>query len=316
MVDNFITQANIGTKANAVSGKPLAVPSLIGDGLLQERAIPYYFDIQTLVNGENNILKYWNPHGGNLKNIYCYYDSIVTGRTDMSAKMATADWTNENFFRIEGHVGMNKNTAITAINNLIFNQGLPIQLVDCDVSYKGPQKWITFYTDFVTKVGAWIPDLYKTANPAKQYTDYDFAPVKKVYADINQKSYRSVEDVVKLVNNFTAVSGVYHKTKLPADESVKLVNGVPRTAFAKYKDVVKAADIEAINKGLKEALAEQTDVNAKKLVVLSDLNDIEYMGGVPRGGTFVLLHDGTNVIGDGCLAYFYRINQVRVFSAG
>lgn len=314
MVDNFITQANIGTKANAVQTKPVAIPTVVGDGLLQDRAIPYYFDIQTLVNNENNILKYWNPQGGNLKNVFCYYDPITNGRSDMFSKLATADWMNDNFFRIEGHIGMNKNTAITAINNLIFNQGLPIQLVDCDVSYKGPQKWITFFDDFKAQLVTWLPNLSKTSTPGKPYTDYDFAPVKKVFNDINQKSYRSVDDVVKLVNNFTAVSGVYHKTDISSGGTV--INGLPKTAYTQYRNVIKDTDIVAINKGLKEAIAEQTDVNAKKLVVLSDLTDLEYMGGVPRGGTFVLLHDGTNVIGDGCLGYFYRINQVRVFSAG
>ena len=69
-----------------------------------------------------------------------------------------------------------------------------------------------------------------------------------------------------------------------------------------------------LNKKLKDALAEQNELQASKLIVLSDLGDLEYMGGALRGGTFVLLHDGKTVIGDACLPYYYRVNQLRVFN--
>ena len=90
---------------------------------------------------------------------------------------------------------------------------------------------------------------------------------------------------------------------------------IPGEAYIRFKSTVPKERITSVYDKFKEALAEQTELQAQKLVTLKDLTDIEYMGGAPRGGTFVLLHNGTNIIGDGCLPYYYRINQVRVFSA-
>ena len=40
------------------------------------------------------------------------------------------------------------------------------------------------------------------------------------------------------------------------------------------------------------------------VVTISDYPGLEYLGGVYKGGTFILLHDGTKVVGDCSLPYF------------
>lgn len=319
MVDHFIPQGLIGRLLSQVQSKPLAIPTITGDNLLQNTAIPFYFDIQTLTGNENRILKYWNPQGGNLKNIYCYYDTVVVVRNDMANKLSIADWYNQNFFRIEGHLGMPKASAISVINNMIVNDGLPIQLIDCDVNYKGPRKWIDWYTEFVGNLGNWTKDL------RKDFKEYDFAPIKNIQAAITQTSYRNVDEVVKVLNDFNAYSGVfYNPPKTPvgnisararARAAATVVKaGIPTNAYTQFTKVIDKNVVVDLNKKLKDALAEQNELKASKLVVLSDLGDLEYAGGAPRGGTFVLLHDGNNVLGDACLPYYYRINQLRVFN--
>lgn len=315
LVDNFIPLASIQANANSVQNKPLAIPSLVGDALLQDCSIPYYFDIKTLSPAENNILKYWSPNGGNLKNVFSYYDSAVVSRADMAGKLPVANWYSQNFFRIEGHIGLAKQTAINALNSLIRTEGLPIQLIDCDVNYKGPQKWIDWYTNFATNVSTYVKNL------RKDYKEYDFSPIKKIQDGITQTSYRSVDDVVKIYNDFNAYSGVFYNTpavgaglKKAQSKSALAAKGIPDTAYDQYKTVVTQAQIDLINKDFKEAYAEQNDLQASKLVTLADLTDLEYLGGAVRGGTFVLLHDGTNVIGDGSLPYYYRINFARVYN--
>jgi len=143
LVNNFVLQSNFKTQANEV-GKIIATPTVIGDNNLANRAIPYYYDV--LAN--NDVLDTWNPDIPNPQNVFCYYDSIIPSRSNLVAKLAIADWTNENFFRIEGHVGLAKQDAISAITSLIVNDGLPIQLLDCDVDYKGPIIWTTWYKKF------------------------------------------------------------------------------------------------------------------------------------------------------------------------
>lgn len=309
LVENFIPQTAITEKANTVQNRPLSIPTTVGAGPFQNSAIPYYYDIVT--TNENTILKYWNPYGGNLKNVFSYYDSKAPSRTDMANKMPMADWTHFNFFRIEGHIGLNKQVAINAINALIRTQGIPIQLVDCDVNYKGPTKWINWYNQFQNNLGVWVKDL------RKDYKAYDYSPIKKIQDTVNQTSYRNITEVAKAFNDFTAYSGVFYNAQVAAGAGAgasAASKGIPADAYTRYKQVVNKQQYEGIYQGFKDAVAEQNDLQAKKLVVLSDLVELEYGGGAPRGGTFVLLHDGQNVIGDGFLPYYYRINLARTYN--
>lgn len=321
MVNNFTLQTAINAQAAQVTPKPLIIPTLAAsDALLQNCAIPYYYDV--LKNGAGNeVLANWNVQGGNLGNVFCYYDSKIPGRdATMAPKLASADWYNYNFFRVEGHIGMNKAAAFSALKNLININGIPIQLLDCDIDYKGPQKWITWYNAFVMNVTKWAKDL------RKDYEDiatYNFGPVKYIQEAVTQTSYRDVDQVVKIYKDFTSFNGVMYN---PPGQMIakkgkpqKVAQGgatskVPASAYQKYMGVVKTADVEAMTAGLKDAMAEQTDLQSRKMVVLSDLTDLEYMGGALRGGTFVLLHSNNVVIGDGCLPYYYRINQIRVYN--
>lgn len=310
MVNNFIAQSSIGEQSGTVAGRPLAIPTVTGDVLLQNCAIPYYYSI-TNQGVDNEILKYWNPQGGQLKNVFSYYDSKVTSRSDMAAKLQTTDWLHHNFFRIEGHVGMPKQTAFSALSSLIASLGLPIQLVECDINYKGPKKWFDWFDKFILDVDKW------TGTLRKDYTEYDYAPIKNIQTKIKQTSYRNVTEVAKIANDFYAYSNLFYNTTPPTGDTRATGTPskvIPGDAYIRFQSIVPKAEIAATYNNFKEAVNEQKDLQAQKLITLRDLVDIEYMGGAPRGGTFVLLHNGNTVIGDGCLPYYYRINQVRVFS--
>jgi len=319
MVNNFTLQSAIGDQVKLVASRPQLIPSLAAcDSLLQNNSIPYYYNV--IQNGNNNdVLRNWNVQGGSLRNIYCYFDSKIPGRdTDMAPGLPTTDWYNFNFFRIEGHVGMAKAAAISAVTNIINSLGVPIQLLDCDINYKGPKKWNDWYVDYTAKVAQWVKDL------RKNYTEYTFDPMKNIHETITQTSYRSIDDVVKSFNDFSAFAGVMYKgppaaggapNAIKAKAKLVAKNGVPDTAYAQFVKVIPQKDYTDLVKGYKDAVAAQGDAQTtNKLLVLSDLYDLEYMGGALRGGTFILLHDGTNIIGDGCLPYYYRVGQERVYN--
>jgi hypothetical protein len=297
MVNKFVLQNALVAQAAKVN-KVLAIPSTMGAGLLQNEAIPYYYDVLQPANN-NELLTYWNPHGGSLGNIFCYYDSLIANRKNMSDNLTSASWTGFNFFRVEGHIGLARAAAIAAISNLIVNDGLPIQLIECDVNYKGPKKWIDWHADFVGKLNAWVPGL------RKDFQAYGFDPLNAVKEKMNATSYRNVDEVIKIAKDFYSYSNAFYGKKKP--------KGIADPVIQRFQAQVKKPDIENTLNKFKEALAEQNDLQAQKLVTLKDLNGLEYLGGVFRGGTFVLLHNGTNVIGDGCLPYFYRIEQTRVY---
>lgn len=346
LVNNFILQNDFKKQASKV-GKPLATPSLIGDNALAHRAIPYYYDVLTN-DAANQILNTWNPLGTNLQNIFCYYDSIIPSRADMVAKLSVADWTNENFFRIEGHVGLAKQDAINVITALIVNDGLPFQLLDCDVDYKGPLTWNNWYIDFTNFLNTSITKLRESPNTS----NYTYDPFKKIATTNLETSYRKPDVVKSIMNDLTAYSGVFYnaakvqginantslKTKSASSkktatkESLKKTVARPQVTTAKtlaagitaktpfnedvianYINIVPQESIADLIDGYNKAIVDVTDPKTKKLIVLKDLAGLEYLGGVPRGGTFVLLHSGGTVIGDGCLSGYYRIDQGRIF---
>ena len=323
LANNFIIEANIFKQAGKVNAV-LATPTLIGDGLLQDRAIPYYYDVLQ-AGTSNDVLRNWNPQGGNLQNIFCYYDSVISGRNNnpnMAAKASIADWTNENFFRIEGHIGLTKAAAISAINALIINDDLPIQLLDCDVDYKGPKKWFNWYTEFTDLVAVSLDKLRK--EPDTKHYAYD--PLKKISTYAKETSYRQPDEIRGILNDFTAYSGVFYNAKILATPKKKAKKGVALAAETEmksritpkvietYKKIIPQEKITDILNKYNDAVTEVADPKAKKLIVLKDLAGLEYLGGAPRGGTLVLLHSNGNIIGDGCLSYFYRVDQGRIFN--
>ena len=345
LVNNFVLQSNFKAQAAKV-GKIIATPSLIGDDEIAKRAIPYYYDVLT-GDAANVILNTWNPRDTNLQNIFCYYDAIIPSRSNMVAKLAIADWTNQNFFRIEGHVGLPKQDAIGAITSLIVNDGLPFQLLDCDVDYKGPITWYNWYNDFSIFLNDSLVQLRSNPN----ITTYAYDPFKKINTINLQTSYRQPDAVKSILNDLTSYSGVFYnaaKTQgIAARSSTKAASVSKKTASKKasqklvakpqvttkatlasgitansplspeviqnYISVIPQEKITDLMTNYNVAITDVTDPKAKKLIVLKDLAGLEYSGGVPRGGTFILLHSGGTVIGDGCLSYYYRIDQGRIF---
>ncbi|MEO8711519.1 MAG: hypothetical protein ABI405_05315, partial [Parafilimonas sp.] len=346
LVNNFVPQSNFKAQAAKV-GKIIATPSLIGNDEFAKRAIPYYYDVLTN-DTANAVLNTWNPRDTNLQNIFCYYDSIIPSRSSMVAKLAVADWTNENFFRIEGHVGIPKQDAIGAITSLIVNDGLPIQLLDCDVDYKGAITWYNWYAEF----SAFLNDSLVQLKSNPEITNYAYDPFKKINTVNLQTSYRQPDTIKGILNDLTSYSGVFYNAAkvqgIAAKPTAKKVSTSKRTANVKvaaqnpvakpqvttrqtlaagvtansplsteviqnYINIVPQEKITDLVKNYNTAITEVTDPKAKKLLVLKDLAGLEYLGGVPRGGTFILLHSGGTVIGDGCLSYYYRIDQGRIF---
>ncbi len=350
LVNNFIIRVNLPAQAAKINAV-LAIQTTAGDGSLANRSIPYYYDVLT-GDTNNDVLKTWSPQGGNLQNIFCYYDALIPARAGslrMLTKLANADWTNDTFFRIEGHVGKAKADAISAVSTLILNNDLPIQLLDCDVDYKGPIDWYNWYLNFSSFLLNKVQAL-KAANPNQQVTKYGYDPLKKISTSIQQTSYRQPDQVKSIVNDFVAYSNVFYKSPLNAalkpmvkkniavrndatkkvakkaapqitkaavrNEAVQVNSNslLDAGAISTYVNTISQTEFTAQISNYYTAVNQVADPTVKKLIVLKDLVGLEYMGGVPFGGTFILLHSNGTVVGDGCLPYYYRIDQGRVFS--
>lgn len=103
-------------------------PSNYGTYTLSEKAIPYYYNI---TNGPDELYMHWNFKRSRLKNpsANLSYDSPDYGLKPIYTEPLNYDLEPYNFFRIEGHIGLNWKEAIAQISSLKREKRLPIDVI-------------------------------------------------------------------------------------------------------------------------------------------------------------------------------------------
>ncbi len=321
LINNFILMGNYNAKTNTVASRPKQTPTIRGaDALLQNCALSSYLDI---AGANNTLLKYWNPDGGNLGNVFSFYDAPL--RSIMNTKSIITSWTRYNFFLLEGHVGMAKATALANIKSFIAEQGLPIQVLDC--TYAAPPQGTTtaqMSAEIVTQLKAW--GLLMTKRKAdfplmtKKFTELitalsntgirGFATEKEVLGRslIKLSANKAPDDIFNDVFSYLGTIFISKRTLPTEIEKIDPLAG-ERTKFLALNTKPAYDKLLADYKEYKSGVVLNPPTTQ---LTLKDLPDLEYLTGVARGGTFVLIHDGTTVLGDGCLPYYYSINKARV----
>jgi len=116
-------------------------PSQYGHHFLSERCIPYYYDPVT--NGNANIpgdlYYYWNfsktRRGAARMNLSYNAPEYSTTDTVLHPLVYDIEW--HNFFRVEGHIGLNINTALGRVKSIQQNYNLPFDVVALSADYIG-----------------------------------------------------------------------------------------------------------------------------------------------------------------------------------
>jgi hypothetical protein len=321
LINNFILMGNYNAKTNAVATRPKQTPTIRGtDVLLQNCALSSYLDIS---GANNTLLKYWNPNGGNLGNVFSFYDAPV--RSSMSTKSVITSWSRYNFFLLEGHVGMAKETALANIKSFIAEQGLPIQVLDC--TYAAPAQGTTtaqMSAEIVAQLKAWgvLMTKRKAEFPlmTKKFTDLitalsntstrGFITEKEALGRslIKPLASKSADEIFNDVFAYLGTIFISKRT-LPTEITKNDPLADERTKFLALNTKPAYDKLLADYKEYKSGVVLNPPTTQ---LTLKDLPDLEYLTGVARGGTFVLIHDGTTVLGDGCLPYYYSINKARV----
>jgi hypothetical protein len=234
---------------------------------------------------------------------------------------------NYPFYRIEGHMGLPIDSAFNYINSLISNFDLPIQLIKVDITN---QTWLGFRTNyenfasqyklFVSDVNNKIATLGNNAISTSIYKNLD-----KINQNISVTSYRDIDNVTKTLDDLNAYCNLiissdfvtntfkpntYLKAKVKANSKAK--SGAGTVPIINYLKTVLDKIFDARNSlaGL------YTNPTPIKEISLSQLKGLEYLAGVYKGGTFILLYDGSSaqkpVIADFALPYFYNLDKDRL----
>jgi hypothetical protein len=283
---------------------------------LGDRSIPYYYNT---LDPSNQLMINWRVQDLNNRNEldFNYYDDKSTDRANLGTPFSfnTMEYP---FYRIEGYVGLDVNTAFSTLQNIIDTKKLSLKLIKINLDNATWGGFKDEYVNFVIDYKEFYKELQLVDYGVNQKEFLSYTKTfKNIYESLNETSYRNIDDIRSTLNNVKSYStmflnGTTQKVMLKkpvgtgADAVTrKVAVQVDQPLYSgpvaeKIKTVIgkhKVADWR--DKIIKIIPAATMDVEYS----LSELHGAEYLGGVYKGGTFVMLYSGTKVIGELSLPY-------------
>jgi len=310
-------------------------PSRFEDACLEERAIPYYYQ----VNAVNPIHQYWSYrlHKQGMDAWNYSYNAAAYGAQGGAAKPLKSQIGPYSLFRIEGCLGQDVSTVQKAIETEITNNNLPfaVRAVHLGADVKKVRKPDPRYTDLHRFHYLLRQDTYHHLNEVMEFGDQlkkqvDTAVKDRVItnkADDNggvSPQTRAEEKhgaITKGASAARAKMNVSYRDYQPA--SWKMDMGDTMRAGGEFKydlsSVFKTEFVTPIDSlisyrpllwldWLDAIMQQKDDERVAKLLFSKFVTEhpgIDHFAGVTRGGTFVLVYDNAGkVIADFMLPYY------------
>lgn len=312
-------------------------PSRSQEQPLEERAIPYYYQVST----DNPIHANWNYGLSRRGMAACNYsyNAGSYGAQGAAANPLAAQIGRFPFFRIEGHLGQPVKTALDTIESEIAAKNLPIAV---RAVMLGPDR-----TKIVKRPGIRYTDLHRFHYLLRQDVSHQLEEVVNFSQNFKQKVDKAVKNnvvtdspedpagttlknVAKDQNATVARNASQVRSKLnrsyssyKADTTWKQGVGPAMQAAGQFKsrlsEVVKtefATPFDSLIGNthiqwldwLDDIIKARDDHEDEKLLFATFVSHhpgIEHCGGVSRGGTFILVHDeNQTVVADFMLPYY------------
>ncbi|MGY3051886.1 hypothetical protein ACVWYG_000073 [Pedobacter sp. UYEF25] len=314
MVTNFKVPTSDNLRNVSVGLK--ITPSLFEDAPLGQRSIPFYyaFDANFPVN------LYWNFEANKRRkeNQLLSYNAFAYTKDGSVLTPFNYNILKYNFFRVEGHIGFILSDVEAALNKIILDNNLPINIISVQVEKKietiPPRPWFfphlymyeksiksTFFdrmddADSVNDDLVKVTDATTTNIPASEFKTarqnvYDNA-VDIGDAKFDYGKYRSA-----VTNIMTAASNVKAQTKQFTFSNTAIPHD-----FILNSDLLRKTDVIS-------GIYQDTIIKKKTGLMLGNFMKenpgLEHAGGVLRGGTFVLVYtaDDKKVVADFMLPY-------------
>ena len=319
-------------------GLPIRItPGMSEEQPLEERAIPYYYQ----VNSTNPINRNWNYrlHRRGMDGNNYSYNAPLYRATGAAANPLSAQIGRFNFFRVEGHLGQPVKTVMDTIEREIKAKNLPIAV---RAVMLGPDR-----TKIVKKPGIRYTDLHRLHYLLRQDVSHQLEDVVRFSQNFKQKVDKAVrnnvvsdspddatgatlKNVAKDQNATVARNASLVRAKLnlgyssyksdttwkqsvaPAMQAAgqfkSRLSEVVKTEFATpFDSLIGNTHIQWID-WLDDIIKAKDDHEDEKLLFATFVNHhpgIEHCAGVARGGTFVLVHDeNQTVVADFMLPYY------------
>ena len=311
-------------------------PSLFEDRHLDERAIPFYYQ----VNDSNPISKAWNYwlHERDMDAWNYSYNASMYGAQGGASHPLTSQIGGFSFFRIEGHLGLNVSTATTDLKNLISANNLPFTVrsvllgADKTKVVKPPIRYGDLHRfhyllrqdashqlgDAVQFSGTFkqqVDDAVAAGTVTNAPDDNDGVPVKDLVAEKHATVTTKAQAAQGKLNlGYLQYQGVAASSKTDLGDTMKAsgefkagISKVVKTDFTTpFDSLIGNSHILWLD-WLDDIIKQKEDKADEKLLFSKFVTEhpgIEHFGGVTRGGTFVLVYDtGNNIVADFMLPY-------------
>ena len=304
---------------------------------LGDKAIPSYYQ----VIGSEKLFTVWDfesTEKDSEGSIYSYHAAQYSQQTETKNPLQY-DLTAYDHFRIEGHLGKSFKTVYESIQSIIRNNNLPIQVLPIMIETNYLQAWVwpgikyygmeilhKLYRDELVNNLNELRTFNVELNNKVQAADDSELPPKNIEANslsfkaFTQQQTNLVNQKVEATKTFLAKSIVdfdyptfENNYKEVVSQGAVLNKGIKSVTFSSsYTPLEKV--VNNINfsklKGLADLIQKREEKDKEKSMLQTFLEKhpgLEHTGGVPRGGTFVLLYGSVNktVVADMSLPYWY-----------
>lgn len=297
--------------ANNLAARIRITPGQAGAMRLGKRSVPFYYNLPG-AGTSHELLSWWDtsPSSPFMPDVFSYWDITASDPVRRSlAEPLLTDQAAANFYRIEGHVGLPPEAAHKTLLAKIETGELPIQLEIIDLSNKF---WFDFrekFQEFLKNYNLFVGELKKlSVDPAKADTYLAYRKkFEKLNVTLNDTSYKNTTILKTDLNNVSAFSQMFVTAAGTATTGETARTAEPfRFDQQISQEVVKLMDKYKILDRRKELAGLLPKATDKVEPSLKDFTGLEYLGGVVKGGTFILLHNGTQVVGDFALPYLTK----------
>jgi hypothetical protein len=288
-------------------------PSYYEDVPLGERSIPFYYKY----NPSLPLNLYWNFKANTRKKenqILSYNSNAYAGQRLSTIAPLTFSILKYNFFRIEGHIGFGRAEVEAAMNKLILDNNLPINIQSVQVEKKletiPPRPWFfphlymyekSIKSTFIDRLddGDLVNDNLKLKDSTVPVTEFKTAKqnVLDNNRDIGDPQFNYLSYRNAITNMRAATVNVKAQTR-----KYTFSNTSTPHDFILNSDILRKTDVIS---GIYQNTLIQKRTGLMLGNYMKDNPGLEHNGGVLRGGTFVLVYtaDDQKVVADFMLPY-------------
>lgn len=319
-INSLIRNFKIPTSTDLQSVQGIRItPGVFEDKPLGERTIPFYYKFDRNLP----VHLYWS-YDANIRkkeDELLYYSSFIYTSNPATARPLDFNLHPYNFYRVEGHIGFKYTEVEAALNRIIDEKNLPINIISVQIEKNirtvRPRPWffphLNIYEHFVKN--SFLEHLNQAEAVNKNMHDKIDDPALKNTVKLAADSFSNAKTKVMSYKAFAAEGFDTDAYKTDVNKTINAATALKANTkqlgfsnTASPHDFILNTDIHLKAELLADLFKQQVDKKKEDLLLGNFMKNnpgLEHAGGVLRGGTFVLVYTSNDdsVVADFMLPY-------------